>query len=347
MAGQGISDSVFIRRTLIVASIIALFGLAWLLREVLLMVFGAVVIATLFRALAGLYRRLHLPEGIALGLSVLTVFAVIGTAAALFGAQLMSQAEDLTKAVPQAWNGVKSSLQKLGIPADVFQAGGAGSGFTSKAGNVAVSLSSGLADALLIVVGGIFLAASPGLYRTGAVKLVPEERRGQVASAIEASGTALRLWLKAQLLTMALVGTVTGLGLWLIGVPSALALALLAALLEFIPFVGPIAAAVPAVLLAAAVDPQTALLTVGLYVLVQQLEGYVFSPLIQQWAVDLPGALLLFSLLACGTIFGALGIIFAAPLTVVIYVMVKKLYVREALDTATPIPGEEEAPAGA
>jgi hypothetical protein len=86
------------------------------------------------------------------------------------------------------------------------------------------------------------------------------------------------LWLKAQLLTMLLVGTVTGIGLWLIGVPSWFALALLAALLEFVPYVGPIAAAVPAILLAATVDPQTALLTIGLYALVQQLEGYVFSP---------------------------------------------------------------------
>jgi predicted PurR-regulated permease PerM len=209
-----------------------------------------------------------------------------------------------------------------------------------------MSLGSGLADALLILVGGVFLAASPRFYRVGAVKLVPSERRDQMWSALEASGTALQLWLKAQLLTMLLVGTVTGLGLWLIGVPSWFALALLAALLEFVPYVGPIAAAVPAILLAVAVDPQTALLTVGLYVLVQQLEGYVFSPLMQQWAVDLPGALLLFSLLACGTLFGAIGIIFAAPLTVVIFVMVKKLYVREALHTPTPIPGEEEEVAG-
>jgi predicted PurR-regulated permease PerM len=178
------------------------------------------------------------------------------------------------------------------------------------------------------------------------VKLVPEERRGQLWSAFEASGTALKLWLKAQLLTMLLVGTVTGIGLWLIGVPSWFALALLAALLEFVPYVGPIAAAVPAILIAASVDPQTALLTIGLYILVQQLEGYVFSPLMQQWAVDLPGALLLFSLLACGTLFGAIGIIFAAPLTVVLFVLVKKLYVREALDTATPIPGEGTEPSG-
>jgi predicted PurR-regulated permease PerM len=335
------SDSVFVRRTLIVVAILALFALAWLLREVLLMVFGAVVVATLFRALSGVYRRLRVPEGLAVGLAVLTVVIVIGGAAALFGAQLAAQAGDLSSSIPKAWTTVKQQLEGLGVPTSVFQTAGASAGFSGTAGNFAMSLGSGLADALLILVGGVFLAASPRFYRIGAVKLVPEDRRDQLWSALEASGTALKLWLKAQLLTMLLVGTVTGIGLWLIGVPSWFALALLAALLEFVPYVGPIAAAVPAILLAITVDPQTALLTIGLYALVQQLEGYVFSPLMQQWAVDLPGALLLFSLLACGTLFGAIGIIFAAPLTVVLFVMVKKLYVREALDTATPIPGEQ------
>ena len=142
---------------------------------------------------------------------------------------------------------------------------------------------------------------------------------------------------------MASVGIATGVGLWLVGVDNALAFGLLAALLEFIPFIGPILAAIPAILIAAATDPQIALWVAGVYLVVQQLEGNVFSPLLQQWAVDLPGAVLLFSLLAMGTLFGALGIIFAAPLTVVIYVLVKKLYVREALETATPIPGEEQS----
>jgi predicted PurR-regulated permease PerM len=340
-------DAQFVRRTLIVAAIVALFALAWLLREVLLMVFGAIVVATLFRALAGVYRRLGLSEGPSVGLAVLTVVAVIGGAAAMFGAQLAAQAGDLSSSLPRAWATVKEQLSSLGIPTSVFQtaSGGEGGGVSGMAGNVAMSLGTGIADALLILVGGVFLAASPRFYRVGAVKLVPEGSRNQLWSALEASGTALQLWLKAQLLTMLLVGTVTGLGLWLIGVPSWFALALLAALLEFVPYVGPIAAAVPAILIAASVDPQTALMTVGLYVLVQQLEGYVFSPLMQQWAVDLPGALLLFSLLACGTLFGAIGIIFAAPLTVVIFVMVKKLYVREALDTPTPIPGEDQVAA--
>jgi predicted PurR-regulated permease PerM len=141
---------------------------------------------------------------------------------------------------------------------------------------------------------------------------------------------------------MALIGTLTGLGLWLLGVPSALALGLLAGLLEFVPYVGPIIAAIPAILIAVAIDPQLGLWTVLLYAVIQQVEGYAVQPLLQSWAVEVPGAVLLFALLACGGLFGALGVVFAAPLTVVAYVLIKRLYVREALDTPTPIPGEEK-----
>ncbi len=335
-------DGLFVRRTLIVIALVALALLAWELREVLLMVFGAVVVATLFQSLAGLYRKARLPEGISLFLAVLTVLLVVGIALALFGAQLVNQYEQIRETLPKAWAALQQRLQGFGLSGQLNQLKSGGSGFVSNAGSFVMSLGGGLADALLIVVGGVFLAASPRFYRAGLIKLVPEQRRGLTADAIEDSGTALRLWLKAQLVTMAAVGIATGLGLWLVGVDNALAFGLLAALLEFIPFIGPILAAIPAILIAAAVDPQSALWVAGVYLVVQQLEGNVFSPLLQQWAVDLPGAVLLFSLLAMGTLFGALGVIFAAPLTVVLYVLVKKLYVREALDTATPIPGEDQ-----
>jgi predicted PurR-regulated permease PerM len=346
MTPTAMPDGLFVRRTLIVIALIALALLAWELREVLLMVFGAVVVATLFESLAGLYRKLRLPEGISLFLAVLTVLLVVGIALALFGAQLVGQYEQIRETLPKAWAALQQRLEGFGLAGQLDQLKKGGSGFVSNAGSFVMSLGGGLADALLIIVGGIFLAASPRFYRTGLIKLFPEERRGLTADAIEDSGTALKLWLKAQLLTMAAVGIATGLGLWLVGVDNALAFGLLAALLEFIPFVGPILAAIPAILIAAAIDPQSALWVAGVYFVVQQLEGYLFSPLLQQWAVDLPGAVLLFSLLAMGTLFGALGIIFAAPLTVVLYVLVKKVYVREALDTATPIPGEDQAQQG-
>ena len=95
-----------------------------------------------------------------------------------------------------------------------------------------------------------------------------------------------------------------------------------------------------AILLALAVSPEIALWVLLLYFAVQQFEGYVLTPLVQQYAVDLPGVVLLFSLIAFGALFGTLGVILAAPLTVVCYVLVKRLYVIETLHTPTSIPGK-------
>ena len=139
---------------------------------------------------------------------------------------------------------------------------------------------------------------------------------------------------------MLVVGILSWLGLLIIGVPSALALGLLAALLEFIPFIGPIVSAIPAILLAFAESPEQAIWTAMLFLAIQQFEGNVLEPMVQQRAVDLPPALLLFALVAGGLIFGIVGVILAAPFTVVVFVMVKRLYVQEALNTPTPLPGE-------
>ena len=337
------ADALFVRKTLIVIGLVVLVWLTWQLRDVLLMVFGAIVIATLFQSLAHQFERLRIHQGVALLLSVLTVVIIVGVGLALFGKQLFDQAEEIRAALPQAWAALKERLATVGLDGQLeqFGKGGASGSLAANAGQWVMSLGSGLADALLIVVGGVFIAASPRFYRAGIMKMVPEHRRGLIGDALADTGKALRLWLRAQLLTMAVVGFATGIGLWLIGMESALAFGLLAALLEFIPFVGPILSAVPAVLIAAATNPELALWVAGVYFIVQQLEGYLFSPLLQQWAVDLPGAVLLFSLLAMGTLFGPLGIVFAAPLTVVVYVLVKRLYVREALHTKTEIPGED------
>jgi predicted PurR-regulated permease PerM len=340
----GLSEAQFIRRVLIVIALVALTLLLWTLRSVLLLVFGAVVASTLFLSLADQFKRLRLSPGLALTMSVLTIFAIVGGAMALFGAQLAAQTESLSQALPKAWQSLQVRLQSWGVPIDLsqMQPSGLSRNIAASAGQFVMSLGGGVANVLLIVVGGIFIAASPRFYTIGAVKLVPDAKRRLMNEALSDSGKALRLWLKAQLVAMALIGTLTGLGLWVLGVPSALALGLLAGLLEFVPYVGPIIAAIPAILIAVAIDPQLGLWTVLLYIVIQQVEGYAVQPLLQSWAVEIPGAVLLFALLACGGLFGALGIIFAAPLTVVAYVLVKRLYVREALDTPTPIPGEDQ-----
>jgi predicted PurR-regulated permease PerM len=121
------------------------------------------------------------------------------------------------------------------------------------------------------------------------------------------------------------------LGLWLLGVPSALALGLLAGLGEFVPLVGAVATAIPALLAASTVGMSTVLYVVALYIVIQQIEGNLILPIIERKMVSLAPALALFAVVAFGLLFGILGVIFATPLTVVAYVAVKKLYVEYAL----------------
>jgi len=193
---------------------------------------------------------------------------------------------------------------------------------------------------LIVIFGGIFLAAQPRFYGVGAIKLIPPDKRALIAEAADESAVALRLWLKGQIVAMIAIGILTWIGFQIIGVQSALVLAIIAGLLEFVPYAGAIASAIPAVMVALVQSPQLAVWTVIMYIVVHHLEAYVLQPIVQQWAVEVPAVIMLFSLLAFGLLFGFIGVLFAAPLAVVSYVLVKRLYVVEALETPTPIPGE-------
>lgn len=346
-ARGAISDHIFVRRVLIALGLAALFFLVWQLRTLLLMLFGAVVIASIFRAVAdGICRLTRLPNWISTALAILLVLGGIASLIAIFGAQIGQQFQTLRETLPKAWGDFEQRIGDLGLgnqlEALVASISTPGGGNLSGFGRTLLSIGSGIADFVVVIFAGIYLATQPKFYRVGAIKLVPPARRKIAAEAMLESERALRLWLKGQAIAMVVVGLLTGTGLWLIGMPSALALGLLAGMLEFIPFAGPILAAIPAVLLALAVSPEVALWVVLLYVGVQQFEGNVLTPMVQQYAVDLPGVVLLFALIGFGTLFGTLGVILAAPLAVVTFVLVKRLYVIETLHTDTPMPGETE-----
>ncbi|MDP9422453.1 MAG: AI-2E family transporter [Pseudomonadota bacterium] len=339
-------DRALVRRTLIVLALVALAVLFWELRNLLLMLFGAVVVATVFRALADRICKLtKVREGLAVAISIILVLGALGGLIALFGAHLLQQVQTLGQTLPVAWQSFEQRVGDLGL-GDQLRRLAEGvresSGSFANLSRAVMSVGNAIAEILIVLFGGIYLAAQPRVYKGGVIKLIPAAKRPLVAEAMDESETALRLWLKGQLIAMVAVGLLTGIGLWLLGLPSALVLGLLAGLLEFVPFLGPILSAVPAILLALAVSPDLALAVLVLYVAVQQFEGYVITPLVQQYAVELPGMILLFSLLGFGILFGTLGVILAAPLTVVCYVLVKRLYVIEALHTPTPIPGEKE-----
>lgn len=335
----------FIRRVLIVIALTGLVFIAWTLRTLLLMLFGAVVVATVFRAVADRIARLtRCPQRLSVVISILVVLGAVAGLIALFGAQVVNQVDTLRETLPLAWRAFEQRVGDLGLGQQLASLAESvtapGSTSLSAFGRTILSLGGGIADVLVVIVAGIFLAAQPRLYATGAITLVPPAKRALALEAMTESEHALRLWLRGQLIAMVVVGTLTGLGLWALGMPSALTLGLLAGILEFIPFAGPVLSAIPALLLALAASPDLALGVLLLYLAVQQFEGNVLTPLVQQYAVDVPGVILLFSVLAFGALFGVIGVLLAAPLAVVTYVLVKRLYIVEALHTPTPIPGQ-------
>jgi predicted PurR-regulated permease PerM len=158
-----------------------------------------------------------------------------------------------------------------------------------------------------------------------------------------AAARALRLWLLGQLAVMVAVGLLIGLGLWLVGLPTPLALGLLSGLAEFVPYVGPVLAAVPGVLLGLSAGPAMGLYALVVYVVVLQVEGNVIVPLVAREVLSLPPALVLFAVMAAGLVLGPLGLLLAAPLTVLGVVAVSRLFVRDMLDTPVQVPGERGA----
>jgi predicted PurR-regulated permease PerM len=335
-----------VRRLLIAVAIVILALLAWHLVDVLLLVFGAVLVAVLLRALAGpIAAWTPLSDGWALATVAFALGTGIAVAAWLFGAEVRAQVGELADRLPEAWRSLEERLGATDLGERLVDraqdaAPDAGSVLSGLTG-VLYSFVGGLADLLLIAFGGLYLAAQPDLYRRGVLLLFPADGpRERIAGTLDAAGAALRLWLLGQLVAMVFLFVLTGLGLWAIGVPAALALALLAGLAQFVPLIGPIVAAGPALLIALSEGAQIALWTLLLYVAIQQVESNLITPLVQRQAVSLPPAVTLFAVVAFGLLFGPLGILFATPLAVVAFVAVKKLWVREALGEPTEMPGD-------
>lgn len=339
----------FLRRVLIAFAILVLALLLWQVRQALLLVFGGVVFAVLLLALAHpIERRLGLSRGLSFAVVGVGLAMALGAAMMLVGTEVAAQIgqfrEQLPKAVAAAEDRFGISIPFLG---EMVEGGGAPdadpatlgtlAGHAATAGGLVLNAASAL---VLVLVGGVFLASDPALYQRGLGLLLPRGQQARTQAALENSGHALRLWLLAQLASMAIVGVAAGLGAWVIGLPSPLALGLFAGLAGFVPLIGAVAGALPALLLALAEGGRAVLWTALLFVAIQQIESNMIAPLLQKNMMAMPPALMLFAVVAVGLLFGIPGILLAAPLTVVAFVLTKQLYVRDTLGHRTDIPGE-------
>lgn len=304
------------------------------LYEVLLLFFAAALLAVVFRAPSEwLAERTGLDVRLALGIVLLVLVTLFSLTAWLVGHSIVTELEGVWRRLPEAIDELRGRTREIAVVGEAVQnATDPGAvGAVATHGFAAISATLGVfANIGIVLFVAVLFALAPGTYVRGALHLVPKNRRPRVREVVHEVGHVLRRWTLGQLVLMTLVGTLTYGGLRAVGVEYAGALGLLAGGLTFIPFLGSLAAGVVAVLVAMAQGPTVALYAAGIYAGVQIVEN-VCEPFVQQRAVYLAPALLLFSQVALGTLAGTLGVILATPLAAVIIVAVKMLYIEDVL----------------
>ncbi|AWM37094.1 AI-2E family transporter [Gemmata obscuriglobus] len=328
----------------LVATVAAAFVVA---SDVFFLIFLAVLLAVLLRgATDALARCTGLGAGWALGLVVIAAVAALTTGLYALGVSVAGQFGQLPEEVPRAIDRSRTYLERhewgRWVLDQVTPLGQLPSGGSRLAGRLASFFSTtfgALGNLVLLTFLALYLAADPHTYLGGAVALIPPRHRRRAEQVLRAIGFHLRRWLLGRLVAMTTVGVIVSAGLWGVGVPQFVVLGLLAAVLTAVPFIGPIAAAVPGVALALAHGPPAGLGAVGVYVLAQAVENYVVTPLVQKRAAQLPPALALAAVALAGVLFGVLGLIAASPLLVAVLVAVKMLYVEDVLGDRLDVPG--------
>lgn len=344
------------RYTLVVVAILATALLFWQIKDAFLVAFAGIIMAVFITGFARIVRR-FVPISrawslVTVGILITLIFGAFGF---LFGPQIVNDFERLTERLPEQLTELRERIREWPLGDQLLDGGGDGQEengedrggiseyFVGKAGGMLFQVGTTIANVLstlvLIVFIGIFFAADPESYKKGIALLFTEKRANRINEVLETSGKALWQWLAGQLGAMTFVGITVTIGLMIIGVPQALVLGIIAGLLDFVPFAGPLAAVFPALVLAFSVSPQAAFYTALLYLIVQQFEGNMVTPLIQRRMVSLPPAMVILSLIAFGLIFGIPGIILATPLAVVVMVVVGMLYVEDVLGKDVSIPG--------
>jgi len=170
------------------------------------------------------------------------------------------------------------------------------------------------AGIVLVLFLAIYLAIDPQIYRRGLLRLIPRARRPRANEMMGAIAMTLRKWLVTQLIAMVVIGSVTTAVLLALNVRAAIPLGILAGLLEFVPTLGPILSALPAIAMGFVDSPQKALAVTIAYVIIQFIENHLLIPILMKEGIDLPPALTIVMQALMAIVFGILGLLVAVPM---------------------------------
>ncbi len=345
---ENFSSAIFAKRVLIAIGIVVpLLLIIWFLGaifELLLLLVAAILVHAFFLSFAQFIRHFtKLPMGWSKLASVVIILGVIFLANWFIAPQIVAQIKQLIAQLPQSLEATRDYLQEYWwgsfllaqIPGNIEQyleTHNYFMGFFTTTFGI-------LANVYIVVLLAAYFLVNPRPYANGLVLLFPKTKRKRIRTAIHKVYRTLQLWLEGKLISMLFVAILTTVGLYILGLPLALALGLIAGLLGFIPNFGPIIAAIPAILIAFSFGWDMVLYVIALYFGVQALESNILAPIVQRHMIYLPFAMILLAQVAFGLLTGLLGLILATPIVAAIIAAVKMLYVHDVL-------GDEEATVG-
>lgn len=311
--------------------------LAWYLSQPLLIIFAGILIACVLDALVrALARIAPWPRPLLLTIVSFGILVFVVVALSIGGVSLWRNFQDLLRLLAAEIGRLYGELQELGMVGDISRSDIENmiarffpdpGGLFNQASSFFGSTLGFVSNMVIIIFLGLFFAINPQGYRDSILRLMPLAQRPRISAALGDTGAALRGWMVTQLAMMVLIGSLVFVLLWALGVPNAMVLGLLSGLLNFIPFLGPIFSAAPVLLTLAAQDTNVLILgAIGLF-LIQNLEGYILSPMLQQRFIRLSPAWSLSIMSILGTLFGLLGIALATPIYAVGRILTLRLYI--------------------
>lgn len=320
----------------IIAVITGLVLLVWLLSDMLLLIFLAVLIAVVLRGISDwVSQRTGLSGGLSLAAVTITLTALLCGLLYYLGPRLVTQGQELWDHLHQQLASLRATYGDTPWGKLVFHRISPSpqleTRIASSTETVLASTAGDLVTAFVVMITAIYLAINPGLYADGLARLLPLSYRDRTRKVLRDIRYTLAWWVVGQCIDMAVVGVMSAVGLTLLGVPLSLALGLLAGLLTFIPYFGAIAAAVPAVMVSLAVSWHLALWALLVFLCCHTVEGYLIAPIVQRRTVHLPPALTILAMLILGSVVGPLGVILGTPIAATLLVAVREVYVHDVL----------------
>lgn len=336
-----ISSAAALRVALIVFGVLIALRFLWLAHAIFVVTFLGILLGLAVARAADGLEKVHIKRAIGAPLVIATALALLVGLGAVLAPSLRNQVQELEQDLPKLVDQMEQWLRQSPAGGLRAQLGKEARGSLQFFFPIVTSTFGAIGGLVLVLFIAMYIGVEPGLYRKGVLHLVPHKHRERAEEVVDTLGKTLRQWLVARLIAMVVIGAITGVALALLKVKGAAALGVLAGLLEFVPFFGPIASAVPAIGVALLDSPQKALYVVILYIVMQQLEGNVITPLLLEKRLDIPPVLTVVTVAALGVVFGVIGMLIAEPLLAAVLVTTKMLYVNDVVGDEVKVGAQE------